>query len=95
MCFILSHSWQVKNLVVVDLDTDEILYKNFPAGSQYGIHVPSVPQQAVEEFKERYVTYEYAIYYFLRQKVLRPGDVLYFNKIIVIAYKYVLYLNIL
>ena len=54
-CVYFILSWQVKSLVVVDLDTDEIQYKNFPAGSQYGMHhVPRVPQQAVEEFKERY-----------------------------------------
>ena len=53
---LISYLQQVKNLVVVDLDTDEIQYKNFPAGTQYGGRcVPSLPQQPVEEFKERCV----------------------------------------
>ena len=47
---------QVKNLVVIDLDSDEIHYHNFPPGSQYGAHcVPGLPHQPVEEFKERWL----------------------------------------
>ena len=46
----------MKSLVVVDLDIDEIQYSNFPSGPHLTTqHIPSIPQLAVEEFKERHV----------------------------------------